>query len=190
MRCLSSSFDDTRIWRSIERAILEKNPSTMLSHEPCFGVNTKAKRPSGWAATQGLGLLRDLLRVIVEDQPNGGVRRIGGIKLLEEGDELAQAVSIFDTACTRPASRSIPGQQTENAVALVFVVARECHVRSGLRRQIGCRVTNGLDARLLVIGDDRDVCRRAFALLYDGDLAIDAEHLGHLRLKGLPRRSR
>jgi hypothetical protein len=31
---------------------LEKNPSTRLSQEPCFGVNTKVKRPSGWAASQ------------------------------------------------------------------------------------------------------------------------------------------
>jgi hypothetical protein len=51
MRRLSSSFDATRIWRSIERAILEKKPSIKLSQEPCFGVNTKAKRPSGWVAT-------------------------------------------------------------------------------------------------------------------------------------------
>jgi hypothetical protein len=34
---------------SRDRAILEKKPSTRLSHEPCFGVNTKGKRPSGWA---------------------------------------------------------------------------------------------------------------------------------------------
>ena len=46
--------DATRIWRSIERASLEKKPSIKLSHEPCFGVNTKAKRPSGWVATQAL----------------------------------------------------------------------------------------------------------------------------------------
>ena len=35
------------ISRSIDRAILEKKPSTRLSQEPCFGVNTKVKRPFG-----------------------------------------------------------------------------------------------------------------------------------------------
>ena len=34
--------------------------------------------------------------MIVEDQPDGGVRWIGDIELLEKGDELAR-VSIFDT---------------------------------------------------------------------------------------------
>jgi len=43
---LSSALDATRMWRSMERAILEKKPSTRLSHEPCLGVNTKQNRPS------------------------------------------------------------------------------------------------------------------------------------------------
>ena len=51
---LSSALDATRIWRSIERVIFEKKPSTRLSHEPCLGVNTKQKRPSGCVATQAL----------------------------------------------------------------------------------------------------------------------------------------
>ena len=50
MRRLSSSFDRTRIWRSIERAISEKRSSIRLSQEPCLGVNTNAKRPSRCAA--------------------------------------------------------------------------------------------------------------------------------------------
>src|SRR5271165_6335582 len=41
-------------WRSTERAIFEKNPSMRLSHEPCLGVNTKVKRPSGCLASQAL----------------------------------------------------------------------------------------------------------------------------------------
>src|SRR5277367_6351294 len=40
--------------RSTDRAILEKKPSTRFSHEPCFGVNTKVKRPSGWVASHAL----------------------------------------------------------------------------------------------------------------------------------------
>src|ERR1700732_1892375 len=54
IRDLSSTFEATRIWRSIDRAILEKNPSTRLSQEPCLGVNTSEKRPSGWASNQAL----------------------------------------------------------------------------------------------------------------------------------------
>jgi hypothetical protein len=47
---LSSSLDVTRMRRSKDRAILEKL-SLRLSHEPCFGINTKVKRPSGWVAS-------------------------------------------------------------------------------------------------------------------------------------------
>ena len=45
MRCLSSCFDVTRIWRRTERANLEKKPSIRLSQEPCLGVKVKSKRP-------------------------------------------------------------------------------------------------------------------------------------------------
>ena len=40
------------MWRSIERASLEKKPSMRLSHHPCVGVNVKVKRPMGCAASQ------------------------------------------------------------------------------------------------------------------------------------------
>lgn len=53
MRCLSSCFEVTRIWRSTERANLEK-PSIRLSHEPCLGVKMSSKRPAGRVASQAL----------------------------------------------------------------------------------------------------------------------------------------
>src|SRR5438067_1847681 len=40
------------MWRSSERASLEKKPSMRLSHDPCVGVNVKVKRPMGCAASQ------------------------------------------------------------------------------------------------------------------------------------------
>jgi hypothetical protein len=36
MRCFSSCFELTRMWRGTERAALAKKPSTRLSQEPCF----------------------------------------------------------------------------------------------------------------------------------------------------------
>ena len=38
------------MWRSAERADLEKKPSTRLSQEPCLGVKISSKRPAGCAA--------------------------------------------------------------------------------------------------------------------------------------------
>ena len=54
MRCLSSCFEVTRIWRRTERANLEKKPSIRLSQEPCLGVKVKSKRPAGRASSQVL----------------------------------------------------------------------------------------------------------------------------------------
>src|SRR5204863_7573340 len=51
-RCLSSCLELTRIWRSTERASLEKKPSMRVSHDPCVGVKVKVKRPMGCAASQ------------------------------------------------------------------------------------------------------------------------------------------
>jgi hypothetical protein len=45
---------DPDMTRTTERASLEKKPSTRLSQEPCFGVRTKVRRPSGWVASHAL----------------------------------------------------------------------------------------------------------------------------------------
>src|SRR6202521_6116434 len=54
MRCLSSCFEVTRMWRKTDRANLEKKPSMRLSHEPCLGVKVNWKRPGGRASSQAL----------------------------------------------------------------------------------------------------------------------------------------
>src|SRR5271166_2379089 len=54
MRSLSSCLDATRMWRSTERASLEKKPSTRLSQEPCLGVKMNSNRPVGCSASQAL----------------------------------------------------------------------------------------------------------------------------------------
>jgi len=50
-------LEATRIWRSTERASLEKKPSMRLSQEPCLGVRVKAKRPAACVASQALVFL-------------------------------------------------------------------------------------------------------------------------------------
>lgn len=40
------------MWRSTERASLEKKPSMILSQDPWLGVKVKVKRPIGCAASQ------------------------------------------------------------------------------------------------------------------------------------------
>jgi hypothetical protein len=53
----------------MDRAILEKKPSTRLSLEPCFGVDTKVKRPSELLGEPRLGFFGGV------GQDNGKQRR-------------------------------------------------------------------------------------------------------------------
>ena len=58
-----------------------------------------------------LGLLGDVCGMIVEDQLDRCVRRIGGVEKLEEFDEFATAVAIPDKGVNRIVSRSMPASK-------------------------------------------------------------------------------
>ena len=92
-------------------------------------------------------------------------------------------MALLDTGMHLTGQQIDPGQQAQRAVTFVFMVASEAGMNAGLRRQIGCGVADRLDARLLVIGDDRDVTRTGVGRAQHRDLAIDAEHICHFRLK-------
>jgi hypothetical protein len=66
-------LEQTRMWRSIERASLEKKPSMRLSHDPWVGVNVKVKRPMGCARQPTRGLARDMGGMVVENDLDRGV---------------------------------------------------------------------------------------------------------------------
>src|ERR1700737_2954298 len=93
MRSLSSCLDSTRMWRSTERASLEKKPSTGLTPGPCLGVKGNSARPIG---EPNLGLLGGVWEMIVEDQLDRSMGRIGGIDELEEFDEFVAAVAVLE----------------------------------------------------------------------------------------------
>src|SRR5208282_2382167 len=100
----------------------------------------------------------------------------------------ATAVAIPDQGVNLAAQQINPGQQTDGAVALIFMIAREGRVPAGLRRQVRSRGGDRLDTGLLVIGDDRHcLARLSFcggSLLLDQlDLSIDAQNLRHLLLE-------
>ena len=82
------------------------------------------------------------------------------------------------------------GHQGDRAVALVLMLAREGRVHARHRRQIRCRRCDGLNTRLLVVGDDSHgiawlLARCGRSLLQKFDLAINAQHFGHLFRKVL-----
>ena len=84
------------MWRSTERVSLEKKPSMRLSQEPCVGVKVNSKRPDRLLGEPSLGLLGDVRGMIIEDQLDRGMDRIGGVEKLEKFDEFATAVAILD----------------------------------------------------------------------------------------------
>ena len=71
------------------------------------------------------------------------------------------------------------------------MIARECRVGAGHRRQIRRCGRDRLDSRLLVVGDNRHRLARCFRLILrlgrrlfqDLNLAIDAQNLRHLLLE-------
>jgi len=125
-----------------------------VEQEPCFGVKTRV--------TSGLG---DVGRAIVENELDGGRRRIGGIELLQEGDELAGTVSFLDAGADLAGEEVDAGQEAQRSVPDIFMIAP--HARMARRRgpQVWRRRSDRLQAGLLVIGNDRD--RRGLALFPD-----------------------
>src|SRR6185436_3110112 len=125
--------------------------------------------------------------MIIEDQLDRGAGRISGVETLEEFDELPAAVAVSDQRMDLAGKQVDSGQQAQRAMTFVLVIPREGRVDAGLGRQIGCGGCDGLDSRLLVVGNDRHsldgFARLGGGSLQNLDLAINAQNLGHLLLE-------
>src|SRR6516162_10187972 len=84
----------------------------------------------------GLGFLGDVCGMIVEDQLDRRMGRIGGINEFEEFDEFAAAMAVRDQGVNLAGEQIDAGQQTDCAIALVLVIAREARMFAGLWRQV------------------------------------------------------
>ncbi|GAC1464269.1 MAG: hypothetical protein PVSMB1_14360 [Gemmatimonadaceae bacterium] len=69
--------------------------------------------------------------MIVEDQLDRSIGRIGGIEKLQELNELVAAMAILDQGMDPTGEEIDPSQQTERAMALVLVVTRETRIDAG-----------------------------------------------------------
>src|SRR5271165_6933077 len=89
--------------------------------------------------------------MIVEDQLDRSMGRIGGVDELEEFNKFAAAVAVLDEGVDLAGEQIDAGQQADRSVALVLVVAREGRMSAGLGRQVrGCR-GDCLNAGLLIV---------------------------------------
>jgi len=126
--------------------------------------------------------------MIVEDQLDRCVGRIGGVEKLEEFDEFAAAMAILDQRMDLAGDEVDAGQQADRAVTFIFMLTCEGRMHAGLGRQVGGGRCDGLYAGLLVVGNDRHrvaqlLLRDGCGLLQDSHLAINAQHFGHLLSK-------
>jgi hypothetical protein len=96
------------------------------------------------------GLFGDMRGLVVEDQLDRRVGRVGGVEKLEEFDEFAAAMAILDQRMDLAGDEVDAGQQADYAVPLIFMLARESRIHAGLGRQIqrGRRDRAGTDVSI------------------------------------------
>src|SRR6201998_4828379 len=134
-----------------EEALDQVEPGAMLWREH------EAEAALALCGKPLVGLLRHVRRMILQNDLDRGTRRLGCVHLLEKADEFARAVAIFDSGMNLAGEPIDPRQQAQRSKALVFMVACDAAMLARERRQVRRRVGDRLDARLLVIRDERDV---------------------------------
>src|SRR6516165_8975751 len=94
-----------------EEALDEIEPGTMGRGE------SESKAPRWLRCEPGHGLARDVCRMVVEDDLNCGVGRICGVQELEEFDEFATAMALFNLGVDVTAEQVDSGHQGQSAMA-------------------------------------------------------------------------
>ena len=94
----------------------------------------------GLIGEPGFGLFGDVRGMIVEDQLDRCVGRIGGVEKLEEFDEFAAAMAILDQRMDLAGDEVDAGQQADRAVTFIFMLTCEGRMHAGLGRQVGAVV--------------------------------------------------
>src|SRR6266481_3440457 len=123
-----------------EEALDQVQPGAVLGREG----ELEAARRSG--SEPGFCLLGDVGGMIVEDQTDCRMDRIGGIDELQKLDELAATVAVLDQGMDFAGDEIDPGQQADRAVALVLKLAREGRVHARLGRQVRDRKSTRLNS--------------------------------------------
>lgn len=120
--------------------------------------------------------------VVEQHHSDLGFGRVAGVQLSEGTRRTPDCDGGRRWLCAHGRDQVQARHQREGAVALVLVSAANDGVSSRRRAQIGGRVGDGLDSRLLIVGDERRQWRvepiglRAQKF----DLLVDEQDLGHL----------
>src|ERR1700730_8364025 len=148
----------------------------------------EGKAANGLRGEPTRGLARDMGRMVVENDLDGGVGGGGGVEELVEVDEFATAVAFLDQGMDVTGEQIDTGHQGQGAVALVLVIAH--HGRAGARqwRASPRGRTDRLDAGFLVIRDEGEAAAVLTSALLPfrpqyRHLPVDTKDLGHLGLE-------
>src|SRR6202021_3359958 len=90
-----------------------------------FRSESKFEAVCGLAGEPGCGRFRDMSRMIVEDQLDRRLGRIGSVEKLEEFDEFAAAMAVLGQRMDLAGDEVDAGQQADRAGALIFILPCE-----------------------------------------------------------------
>ena len=128
----------------------------------------------------GPRFFRDVGRVVVQNNADGGLGRIMGIDLLEKGDEFPAPVFFVYLGNDASILKVERGQDGDGPQSLVLVVPRNRLMMTRDRRKIGGDGGESLDPRLLVVTDRDEGPTVGGSLLFQGHLLVDSQDLAHL----------
>src|ERR1700683_3746927 len=91
--------------------------------------------------------------MVVQNQPNLMVLRIGTVQLLQKSDEIAAVVGVTDGFRHSPAVQVQSGQERHGTQSHILVIWEWCGMRSPRGWPVGRRGGQGMNAGLLVVRD-------------------------------------
>ncbi len=112
--------------------------------------------PVGAGGQKHPGFPGDMSRMVVQNDPDPGMRRIIGIQILEEGDEFLASMPFLDPG-NDMAGREIQGGQNRGySQSDILMIARDGGMFAGNRWPVGGRQSQRLNSRLFVQADRVD----------------------------------
>src|SRR5271163_2851753 len=114
----------------------------------------EGKAANGLRSQPARGLARDMGGMVVENDLDRGVSRVGGVEEFEKFNEFAAAVAFLDQGMDMTGEQIDAGHQGQGTVTFILVIAH--HGWAGARqwRAIRRGRTNRLNSGFLVVRDD------------------------------------
>ena len=149
----------------------------------------EGKAPDRLRGKPARGLARDMGGMVVENDFDRGVGRVGGVEELQKLNEFATAMAFLDQGMDVTGEQIDTGHQGQGAVALVLVITHHGRAGAGEWRAIRRGRPDRLDPGFLIVRDDGKAPATAAVLALcrvptqHRDLPVDTEDFGHLGLE-------